>query len=233
MGVTVPENNARYCKTCQEFLPLDEFCPGPRRYYCRRHLKELTRKQHIPKTEAEKIARVLWVRCWKDSATYFGQSKLLVSHREVLEMCSGLSEELRSKKNLPYLVPWKPLEPLERTNLALVSRPKRKYLIEVWKASKSPEKYQEAIDVLRSKPVPASKNPEKYQEAIDVLRSKPVLVIALVTRQHSNQKRRWKASALSVRSNAFLKSSTIHCDVHGCHRILAVECGSEVIHNPR
>ena len=65
-------------------------------------------------------------------------------------MCSGLSVELRSKKNLPYLVPWKPLEPLERTNLALVSRPKRKYLIEVWKASK---KYQEAIDVLRSKPV--------------------------------------------------------------------------------
>jgi len=157
MGVTVPENNARYCKTCQEFLPLDEFCPGPRRYYCRRHLKELTRKQHIPKTEAEKIARVLWVRCWKDSATYFGQSKLLVSHREVLEMCSGLSEELRSKKNLPYLVPWKPLEPLERTNLALVSRPKRKYLIEVWKASKSPEKYQEAIDVLRSKPVEKSR----------------------------------------------------------------------------
>jgi len=42
--------------------------------------------------------------------------------------------------------------------------------------SKNPEKYQEAIDVLRSKPVPASKNPEKYQEAIDVLRSKPVPV---------------------------------------------------------
>ena len=146
MGVGVLENNTRYCKTCQEFLPLDEF------YYCRRHLKELTRKQHTPKTDAEHMARVLWVRCWKDSATFFGQRKLLVSHREVLDMCSGLSE-LRSKKNLPYLVPWKPLEPLERTNLALVSRPKRKYLIEVWKASKSPEKYQEAIDVLRSKPV--------------------------------------------------------------------------------
>ena len=28
MGVTVPENNTRYCKTCQECLPLDEFCPG-------------------------------------------------------------------------------------------------------------------------------------------------------------------------------------------------------------
>ena len=85
MGVTVPENNARYCKTCQGFLPLDEFCPGPRRYYCRRHLKELNRQQHTPKTEAEKIERVLWVRCWKDSATYFGQRKLLVSHREVMD----------------------------------------------------------------------------------------------------------------------------------------------------
>jgi len=77
-----------------------------------------------------------------------------VSHREVLKMCYGLSEELRSKKNLPYLVPWKPLEPLEQTNLALVSRPKRNYLIKVWKVSKNPEKYQEAIDVLCSKPVP-------------------------------------------------------------------------------
>ena len=72
-------------------------------------------------------------------------------------MCSGLPEELRNQKNLPYLVPWKPLEPLEQTNLVLVPRPKRKYLIEVWKASKNPEKYQEAIDVLRSKPVEKSR----------------------------------------------------------------------------
>ena len=82
------------------------------------HLKELSRKQHTPKTEAEHMARVLLVQCWKDSATYFGQIKLLVSQREVLKMCSGLPEDLRSKKNLPYLVPWKPSEPLARTNLA-------------------------------------------------------------------------------------------------------------------
>ena len=140
----VPEHDTRYCKTCQAFLPLDQFKSGPRRFHCNVHLIELNHRQHTPATTEERAARSLWTRCWQDTVRSFGQPTMAIAHKEVLHMLAKLKQDPRNYLQL-YMLPRSPLQPGTPSNVFLATKPQRKYLVELWKMTKSAAEYAEAV----------------------------------------------------------------------------------------
>ena len=146
----VPEHDTRYCRTCQAFLPLDQFNPGPRRFYCKVHLRELNHRQHTPASVEERAARSLWIRCWKDASHYFGQQKVDVTHKELVHVLGKLDQTPSSYSKLSML-PCSPLAPLTLSNVFLATKPQRKYLVELWKTTKGVKQYTQAVDMFYTK----------------------------------------------------------------------------------
>jgi hypothetical protein len=145
----VPEHNTRYCKTCLAFLPLDQFNPGPRRFYCKVHLRELNHRQHTPASAEERVARNLWIRCWKDASHYFGQQKVNITHKEVVSVLGKLNQTPSNYSTMSML-PYNPLEPLTVSNVFLATKPQRKYLVELWRTTKGVKPYTQAIQMFDS-----------------------------------------------------------------------------------
>ena len=146
----VPEHDTRYCKTCLAFLPLDQFNPGPRRFFCKVHLRELNHRQHTPASVEELAARSLWIRCWKDASHYFGQQKVDITHKEVVRVLGKLSQTPSNYSKLSIL-PYSPNAPLTLSNVFLATKPQRKYLVELWKTTKGVKQYAQAIEMFDAK----------------------------------------------------------------------------------
>ena len=66
----VPDlNNVRFCRVCEDFLPVTEFPRGQRRYTCRVHLWERNgrkaKKTLLMKTRKKLLTR-MWMQCYRD-----------------------------------------------------------------------------------------------------------------------------------------------------------------------
>jgi len=73
----------------------------------------------------------------------FGQAKLQLSKRDLLDLCSQRS---KAPGQGLYVVPRRPSLPLSSTNAVLVSKLQRRYLLALWKLTQDEEAYVECID---------------------------------------------------------------------------------------
>jgi hypothetical protein len=91
----VPDlNGVRFCRVCNEFLPIDMFPIGQRRFTCRPHLWERigkkSRKALLLKPRKRLLASI-WTRCYKD-ARMLGLS-LVLKQADISRMLDTIEEQ--------------------------------------------------------------------------------------------------------------------------------------------
>ena len=82
----VPDlHGVRFCRVCEDFLPVSAFPRGQRRYTCRAHLWERNgkkaKKTLLQKPRKRLLAR-LWMQCYKDR-TAFGHARVELTQADI------------------------------------------------------------------------------------------------------------------------------------------------------
>ena len=129
----VPDlNGVRFCRVCNEFLPIDMFPIGQRRFTCRPHLWERigkkSRKALLLKPRKRLLASI-WTRCYKD-ARMLGLS-LVLKQADISRILDTIEEQ---SPNLCIdevaLVPRELSVPMSKENTVLVSKQERQALLD-------------------------------------------------------------------------------------------------------
>jgi hypothetical protein len=123
-----PERDGRrFCRVCNEFLPLDAFPTGQRRYTCRTHLWERVgrpAKQTLLAKPHKRLLSRLWMQCYKDCLV-FGHARVLLTQAEL----AALLESMGTGITEPAVLPKDPREPISRENVVLASQNARRTLL--------------------------------------------------------------------------------------------------------
>ena len=133
----VPDvDNRRFCRVCQDMLPVELFPAGTRRYVCRRHLWErvqLPSKMRMLTDPRKKLLWVIWKRCWVDAKIIFRQPRISLLQEDILsiltEKMPDALEELPAELNSLSLMPADPSIKLSCKNMVLVPPTLRKTLL--------------------------------------------------------------------------------------------------------
>ena len=137
----VPDvHGRRFCRVCQDMLPVERFSTGVRRYICRRHLYErvqLPCKQRMLTNPRKKLLWQIWKRCWVDAKIIFGQPRISLLQRDIqsilteklTEKLPDALEELPAELNSLSLMPADPSIKLSCKNMVLVPPMLRKALL--------------------------------------------------------------------------------------------------------
>ena len=136
----------RYCKMCDDYLPLDMFNLERKRFLCITHLKRANIDQ-LYGTIEQKAMNGFRSRSYHD-LFIFGQEKLNISKQDIMELWTD--EQIKNYKQW-RLVPKKPDEMLTRNNAVFVKKEQRRYLISNWKFKKNVNDYIEELEKLVEK----------------------------------------------------------------------------------
>ena len=84
MQKAVPDcDGKRFCRACNEFLPVDRFeKTGPRRYYCAVHIRSLFRKRGIKELAVINLRK----RLRRDLIGLFGKAVIQITQAELLSL---------------------------------------------------------------------------------------------------------------------------------------------------
>ena len=138
------QSNTWYCIHCREFLPVDQFKAGPKRWICRRHYNE---KWHKVKMERwnqkpqQKQASIMWQVAYKDSVTVF-LLKIAITPAQVLMLLQDYNIPMNTGVRL---LPLDPKKPLSLDNCCLTSLAIRKVTSRVWKQFHCTREYDSAL----------------------------------------------------------------------------------------
>ena len=86
----------------------------------------------------------IWHRCYMDKRD-FGQSKLLLCQKDILELCR---KQAATPQADMYIVPRDPISPLSSTNAVLVDRLQRRVLIALWRLGRDRDEYTRHVVAL-------------------------------------------------------------------------------------
>ena len=82
----VPDHDGlRFCRFCEDFLPITEFPRGQRRYTCRMHHWERTgrkAKKTLLTKPGKKLLNRIWMQCYKDRVV-FGQHRVELTQADI------------------------------------------------------------------------------------------------------------------------------------------------------
>jgi hypothetical protein len=135
MGPVPDQNGVRYCKHCKEFIPLNKFPSGPRRYVCKAHMWTSSGQRSTKKMRANPEKMLLtkvWARAYKDRGV-FKQTRIAITQTEIGDLLRELDVTLSHGEIA--LVPTDPTVILSVSNSALVSINTRNALMKKWKNS--------------------------------------------------------------------------------------------------
>ena len=129
-----PPCGMRFCRKCNEFLPISEFYPGQRRYQCRSH----TVSVRDPKVRVKRLSDPpkravcqIWQNSWEDSAILMEKKRIDITQAKVRKMFHdrGIEPTLKHR-----IVPLNPRALLTSENAKIVSTEERKALMACWRA---------------------------------------------------------------------------------------------------
>jgi hypothetical protein len=169
----VPDlNGVRFCRVCNEFLPIDMFPIGQRRFTCRPHLWERigkkSRKALLLKPRKRLLASI-WTRCYKD-ARMLGLS-LVLKQADISRILDTIEEQ---SPNLCIdevaLVPRELSVPMSKENTALVSKQERQALL---------DKLRRAAKILKAKKR-QGESVDEYEEKLQSLWLTKVESVSLI-----------------------------------------------------
>jgi hypothetical protein len=117
----------RFCRMCDDYLPLAAFPAGQRRYACRTHLWQRVgrpaKRKMLAKPQKRLLSR-LWMQCYKDRLV-FGHARVELTQAELaglLEAAAAGDDETASGL---AVLPKDPRRPLSLSNAVLASREAR------------------------------------------------------------------------------------------------------------
>ena len=135
--IKMEDGTHRYCRICQDRVPLDRFANGRKRYICKQHYRELAQLKPKPTlTPEEKSSRAAWIQAYKDAIYLSGSATINLSNKVIATLLTKPSE---------YLLPRFPLLPVDISNVFVTSRPIRRFLLCTFKETKSIEEYMKAL----------------------------------------------------------------------------------------
>ena len=118
----------RFCRMCDDYLPLAAFPAGQRRYACRTHLWERVgrpaKRKMLAKPQKRLLSR-LWMQCYKDRLV-FGHASVELTQAELAALL-GAAEAAGDDETASELAVLHkdPRMPLSLSNAVLASREER------------------------------------------------------------------------------------------------------------
>jgi len=160
----VPDlDGRRYCRVCQDFLPLTAFPRGQRRFTCQAHLWQRIGKraqQKLSDKPRKKLLARMWMQLWKDQRVV-GQTVVALKQADIntlLEAHLGSSSD-KPKGGLTVL-PRDPSVPVSSGNTVLVMKQARRELLAGYRqheAGTYQSKLQQALSSLEHAQKPATR----------------------------------------------------------------------------
>ena len=129
-----PPCGMRFCRKCEEFLPISAFPNGPRRYRCRLHTVDYSNPKVKAKRLADPVQKAvyqIWQVSWEDSKFLMDKKGIRISQPEIRKIFHNLGIEPTLKHRI---VPMKPRELLTPENVRVVSSEDRKAFMACWRA---------------------------------------------------------------------------------------------------
>ena len=117
----------RFCRVCNDYLPLVAFPTGQRRYTCRTHLWERVgrpAKQTLLAKPRKRLLSHLWMQCYKDRLV-FGHAHVRLTQAELNTLLETVGEGVTELAVLPK----DPRKPMSRDNAVLASQEARRSLL--------------------------------------------------------------------------------------------------------
>lgn len=116
----------RFCRMCDDYLPLAAFPAGQRRYACRTHLWQRVgrpaKRKMLAKPQKRLLSR-LWMQCYKDRLV-FGHARVELTQAELAGLLEAAAGDDETASEL-VVVPKDPRRPLSLSNAVLASREAR------------------------------------------------------------------------------------------------------------
>jgi len=140
------DKSIKFCRTCEKYLPKDQFDPTSNRRFCYKHLREICR-WYRQGSQARRGVTNLRIQCCKDKKV-FGQPKSAISCQNIRDM---LTEDQLNHFSDYSIVPKDPTQPISISNSVLITAKCRKYLVSCWKVTKDLEQYQQILQMQQFK----------------------------------------------------------------------------------
>lgn len=117
----------RFCRMCNDYLPLAAFPAGQRRYACRTHLWERVgrpaKRKMLAKPQKRLLSR-LWMQCYKDRLV-FGHPRVELTQAELAALLGAAAAGGDETASELAVLPKDPRMPLSLSNAVLASREER------------------------------------------------------------------------------------------------------------
>ena len=136
-----PPGGVRFCVRCEDFIPVEQFPSGIRRYLCKLHMWTTSGKRSKAKRLSDPRKHALskmWGRCYDDSKQ-FKQKRIDIKQDEIDELLKQfeyvqdeIDDEGSPYEVIPHeiaIVPVEPTKMLSKSNAALVEATTRKALM--------------------------------------------------------------------------------------------------------
>lgn len=130
-----------YCTDCADFLPVDQFKPGPKRWVCRKHYNQRwhrTKMELWTQEPQRKKAHLIWQIAYRDGVAVFRQ-KINISQAQVQDLMRDHGPDQR-------LLPLDPTKPLSVDNYHVASLGTRKLMCRVWKGLGCAREYAKVLN---------------------------------------------------------------------------------------
>lgn len=133
--VRVPDvDGHRFCRYCNDSLPVAMFPSGRRRYICRKHIWLCITKPSKVRTMQDtrkKLLWLLWKRSWTDAKSVFSQDKVCIVQADIAAVVARLPASTDAGKMC--VVPADPAAPLSKDNVELVHKTARRQLVHAFR----------------------------------------------------------------------------------------------------
>jgi hypothetical protein len=117
----------RFCRMCNDYLPLAAFPAGQRRYACRTHLWQRVgrpaKRKMLAKPQKRLLSR-LWMQCYKDRLV-FGHARVELTQAELAALLEAAAAGDNASASELAVLPKDPRMPLSLGNAVLASREAR------------------------------------------------------------------------------------------------------------
>jgi hypothetical protein len=117
----------RFCRMCDDYLPLAAFPAGQRRYACRTHLWQRVgrpaKRKMLAKPQKRLLSR-LWMQCYKDRLV-FGHARVELTQAELAGLLEAAAAGDNASASELAVLPKDPRMPLSLGNAVLASREAR------------------------------------------------------------------------------------------------------------
>jgi hypothetical protein len=131
----------RFCRTCDNFMPLDKFDrTGPRRFYCSFHVRTIFRKRGIIQLASINLRK----RLRRDITRLFNKKAIKLSQSQILTLLEQQKKTVEDYHEV-CLLPRDPAEPVTPTNVFLATKEQRHFLIALYRMTGEPDAYQQSI----------------------------------------------------------------------------------------